>query len=699
MLQNFHLPPLRWTVSLFCLALHCSLSGQPKADSLSLVPLPEQLYQHQLEQLVEEGQLEEEGEFILQNLSLPISLNEASEEELSQLGILTPLQITHFLNYRASAGQLIAIYELQVIPYFDMATIKALLPFVSLDRQIDDFHQPFSQMLRKGKKALYLRWSRFLEPQKGYSGNGSSSYLGDPDYFSFRFRHQHSNRLSYGLVGEKDRGEPFFKHSNRYGFDFYSVHFFLRNYSSQLKALAIGDFKASFGQGLLLYQGYSGGKSALATSLKKANRPLAPHQSTGEGQFFRGLGATVVFAQNWQATAFLAFQPQDAHTETDELDGATIIRTLYNDGLHRTVAEQRRKRASRLFTMGQQLQWHKSTLQLSLNTLWTRFGHSVRPEWKPYRQFQFKGQHQFHTSVDYSFLYKNAHFFGEFAVAQNGAVASLHSILLGLGPKMELAIAHRWYAKNYQAFFANAFGAGSNVSNENGIYLGLSLRPAKNWKLSVYTDLWRHPWLRYQVDAPSTGRDYRIRITHFKKRRYEVYLEGRDQTRMTNSPDSVLHSNHLLEQRSVQLRFHYNQNLNKALELRTRIDRGFTRLQGSMPQQGFSAFQDVLFRPLQFPLSFTFRFAIFDTQSYDQRFYNYENNLLNSFSIPAYYNRGSRWYLNLRYKANRNWTIEGRIAQTRWENQLSIGSGLEETVGPVKTEISFQIRYQVAQKK
>ena len=63
----------------------------------------------------------------------PINLNEATEEDLHDLGLLTDIQIINFLNYRQQAGDLIAIYELQAVQGFDMQSIRRILPFVGLD--------------------------------------------------------------------------------------------------------------------------------------------------------------------------------------------------------------------------------------------------------------------------------------------------------------------------------------------------------------------------------------------------------------------------------------------------------------------------------------------------------------------------------------------------------------------------------------
>jgi hypothetical protein len=211
--------------------------------------------------------------------------------------------------------------------------------------------------------------------------------------------------------------------------------------------------------------------------------------------------------------------------------------------------------------------------------------------------------------------------------------------------------------------------------------------------MSGYFDLWRHPWLRFNTDAPSGGYEYRFRIRHFKKRTYEVYLEVRDEVKGRNITVFDTKTDWPIPSRIFQARLHLAYNLSKSLEWRSRIDIGFADNELHELRRGFAIYQDLLYRPIGFPLSFTTRFALFDTDGYAIRFYAYENNLLYSFSIPAYYNRGSRFYLNLRYKGIRNMTLEARIAQTYWWDQDKFGSGLEEIDGPVRTQVAAQLKY------
>ncbi|MFK7807070.1 MAG: hypothetical protein AB8F74_04635, partial [Saprospiraceae bacterium] len=61
--------------------------------------------------------------------------------------------------------------------------------------------------------------------------------------------------------------------------------------------------------------------------------------------------------------------------------------------------------------------------------------------------------------------------------------------------------------------------------------------------------------------------------------------------------------------------------------------------------------------------------------------------------IPAYYNRGSRYYLNLKYRATRRMVLEFRVARTHWVDEEFFGTGLERIDGNKRTEVKAQMRY------
>jgi hypothetical protein len=55
--------------------------------------------------------------------------------------------------------------------------------------------------------------------------------------------------------------------------------------------------------------------------------------------------------------------------------------------------------------------------------------------------------------------------------------------------------------------------------------------------------------------------------------------------------------------------------------------------------------QDINLRFRKFPVSMWIRYAIFNTGGYDSGLYTWENDLLNSFSIPVLYGTGNRAYI------------------------------------------------------
>lgn len=680
----------------------CTTAQQP--DSLAFDP-PDAL-QERIEDFLQNT--DSEGNFDFNTLferledfkAEPINLNKATEPILRELGLLSDAQILDLLSYRQLAGDLISIYELQAIPSYDLATIRRILPYVSVRGSLDDYQIPLSEMLKNGRDEIFIRWSRILEKQKGFSKDAQSRYLGDPNQLYVRYRHAYGTRLSFGITAEKDRGEEFFKGSNRQGFDFYSAHLFARDLNRMIRAVALGDYSISLGQGLTVYTGFGIGKSGSPLSLKRTGRALSPYTSANEVNFFRGAATTLSFSKNWEASAFFSSRMRDGNlivsNDTTDLDAdIRSFSALDLDGLHRTPSEIADEKVLRQTTVGGNLKWKNNFSSVAINAVYEFFDKKLERRIQPYNRFFFNSNRLLNASLDYSLLWRNFNFFGETAMSDNGAVATLNGLLMGLDRAVDLALLYRRFPRDYQALNANPFAETSGTNNESGFYVGTEMRPIKNWTLSAYFDAWQHPWLRFNVDAPSRGWEYRTRLSYELRRRLRAYVEVREEVKEANAVKPENKVDVLVENRIFQTRLHVENQLTKFLELRSRIDWGFSQSGNSARSKGFAVYQDVLYRPLEFPLAFTMRFSIFDTQGFGTRFYAYENDVLYNFSIPAYYNRGTRFYINFRYRMNQKITLEWRIAQTYWANQPTIGSGSEEINGRNRTQTSAQLRWKL----
>ncbi len=633
----------------------------------------------------------------------PLNVNLAGREELEDLNLLTAIQVNDLLQYRKEFGDLIALEELQSITSFDLNTIQRILPFLQISGGLDDYNVPIPTMLSSGKNELYLRWRRVLETQKGYKtkADGSpASFLGDPNKLYMRYKHSFENRLSYGFTAEKDEGEEFFKGSNQQGFDFYSAHIALKNASKLVKDLVIGDFNASFGQGLILFSGFSNGKGAEVMDIKRGARAVRAYTSVNEFNYMRGAAATLGLTDHIELTTFVSYRKRDANlgaTDTTDLDNDILFFTsLQSSGLHRTLGEIEDEASIKQFVTGGSVKYKTDTWHVAVNGLYNKLDRDLVRNPLPYNQFYFSGNQLLNTSIDYSFLYQNFNFFGETAISDNGKIATTNGVLIGLDRDMDLAILYRKFAKDYQALDSNPFQESSGGRNESGLYLGLEIRPSNHWKIKTYFDIYQHPWLRSAADAPSKGNDFRTRIIYFQKRKFEAFLELRREQKELNAPISteVSKTDILVKYSLSQARLFFSNKVSKSLELRSNIGYGVFNDGVNKKSSGIVLYQDIIYKPMTFPLHFTTRFAIYDTGGSQIRYYAYENNLLYVYGIPAYYNKGTRFYINLRYKGIRNLTLEARYAQTYWSNKDTFSSGFSEIDGPSRSELSAQIKYQ-----
>ena len=93
------------------------------------------------------------------------------------------------------------------------------------------------------------------------------------------------------------------------------------------------------------------------------------------------------------------------------------------------------------------------------------------------------------------------------------------------------------------------------------------------------------------------------------------------------------------------------------------------------------------------PLAGNIRLQYFETDGYNSRLYAYENDVLYSFSIPVFYGKGYRYYINVNYDLTRKLTIWARVSQYLYPQQITTGSGLDKLNKNHKTEVRLQVLY------
>jgi hypothetical protein len=631
----------------------------------------------------------------------PLNVNAATAEELAELDILSGLQVQSFIAYRKLLGKLVNRYELQAIPAWDIATIKKILPFIMVD---DDKNlvEHLQDRWTGGDGILITRYGKMLEKSKGYdkpAAAGINYYLGSRDKIFLRYTYNYKNLLQWGLLADKDAGEQFFKGYQRQGFDFYSFHFFARKLGI-VKALAVGDFTVNFAQGLIQWQSLAFKKSADVLAIKRQAAVLRPYNSAGEYNFQRGAGITLQKA-NWETTWFASFRKISANTVPDTAIGDEAVSSFLTSGYHRTAAENEDRNSLRQTALGANLQYQGGNWHAGISSIHYHFSKPVQKADIPYNLFALQGSSLTNTSADYSYTWRNMHVFGEAAMDNTFNKAFLNGAIISLDAKADVSIVYRKISSAYQSVNANAFTENTYPVNENGLYTGLSVRPVASLQLNAYADVFRFPWLKYRVDAPSAGKDYLIQATYTPNKRVELYIRYSNEAKMINQPGAATTSIvDLVPQRDLRLQAAIVANKEITLRQRTEL-LWYNSGAATSAGQGFLSYLEAYYKPYRKPWQGNMRLQYFETDGYNERIYTYEADLPYNYSIPFYYDKGFSYYFNISWDASRfinrkkkkpvgmNCCL--RWMQTIYPGKTSVGTGLDETTGNHHSEIKFQL--------
>lgn len=624
-----------------------------------------------------------------------INLNKTSREQLQELYFLNPLQINALLDHIAVNGKLINTLELQSIDGFDLETIQRLLYFADINIPTGFENFSFKSLLKDGRNDLLMRYNRYLETPFSYSIPDSSSkshYLGTPERLYARYRFTFSNNIQFSFNMEKDPGEQIWNHNlGHSGPDFVSSSLFIKDLN-RFKKIVIGDYSLQFGQGLTLWSGLSFGKGADIFTVVKQDLGLKPYTSVNEFSYFRGIATQINFG-SFDFTPFISSIRLDAGTSLNPLTNAEDISALQQTGLHRTANELKNKGRIAQTVFGGNLQFNIGKLSLGLTAYHSQYSENFAEGKALYNQFDFSGNQLTNVGFNYSFTYRNTYFFGEIGHSLNSGLAYINGLISSLSPTVSLVLFYRNYQKNYYSFYNQGIGEGSTAVNEKGFYSGLQIKPNTKVEIDFYADLFKFPWLKFGVDAPSNGYDIFSQLNYLPNKTtrftFRYQFQNKQQNNVNNTATNVLA---FVKKSNYRAEMAYQ--ISKAVSLRNRIEMVQYHEESLKIKYGFLAFQDLNYQPLNSRLSGNMRCAIFQTDDFDTRIYTYESDVLYGFSIPAFQNKGVRYYLNARYNLKKGVDFWLKFSLTQYQNQNTVGSGLDLIQGNHRSELKAQVRFQ-----
>jgi len=712
--------------------------AQIAIDTLSTEALNNLLIE-QVERLAEDSDDDAEFEDLLENYIFfsenPVNINSDEVMRLVELRLLSAFQYEELQKYRRFYGDFMFLDELEMVEGFDEQTLAIIRPLLIIEKDRNKDKLSFRNMARYGKHQLVGRYEQVLERQQGYLPiddsalltKPNSRYLGSPQKLQFKYTYNYKNKVRAGFTLEKDAGEMFFTDkvsdtiqkllgkNYRRGFDFIGFHLYAKDLGI-VKAAALGDYQLAFGQGLTLWSGMSFGKAGAGSSVMKQGRGITPKGSASEYGFMRGAAVTLGGGP-FSGTIFYSNRWVDANiSAVDTIESeAEFVSSLQETGYHRTIGELQDRHAIRQQVVGGHLAYAIAHFEVgyTANHTWLSAPLQLKPS--HYNQFYFQGQRLTNQGIDFKYVKGKYAVFGEASMSYNHGTkvpepvegpTSIHpgvstgsttldfAGLVGLTVKpagyLNFTIMYRDYGKAYQNLLGNAFGEGSRNQGQRGIYLGVEAAPAPYWNILAYADHFQFTWLTSQVNAPSRGHDYYLRISHSFNRRANAYLQFRSKTKMKNSTDAFVFSHYPIFYTKNAVRFNINYQIGRDFHFSNKAEYAHYRNDDGTNEHGYFLCQDIAYKPENKPFSLTFRYAIFDAKDYNARIYAYENDVLYSFSVPALYGKGMRIYLLGKVKLFNALTLYARIGRTIYSDRDEVGSGLTLIEGNHKTDLKVE---------
>ncbi len=618
----------------------------------------------------------------------PMNINTASEEELLVLPFLTEEQAREILYYRKVNGDLLSLGELIAIRSLDAETREWIRLFCYAAPK-EKTKASLDNLLKYADHELTMRSDIPLYRKAGYKDVADSIlekspnkvYRGSKYYHSLRYRLSSMNRLDIGLQMEKDPGER--------GVDYLSGYAVLKD-MGWLKTLALGNYRVSFGQGLVVNTGTSFGKLMTLNSLGRMDRGIYRHSSTSETGYFSGAATTVELTRILRMSAFVSSRKEDG-TMTKDSSGISSLKT---DGLHRTHLEHSKKGNVRTTTTGGNIHLGIGDFDVSLTGVYTHYSIPLRPKHDTpaslYRYFNAQGSDFAAYSVAYAYALPSLSFRGETATSSSGGCATINSLQWQAGGQHRLTAIHRYYSADYVAVNGHSFGENDKPQNEHGLYLGWTTTMIPNTTMETYADIVYFPWRKYQVSSDSYGVDGMVQLTHRASK--SVSLSARYKFKSKQKDFSVSETRkQLVHHCSHSTRLQCNISVSPSLSLRTTISGILKTIQTETSAKGMLVNQHIGWQEEGRGIRTALDVTYFNTDGYDSRISIYEPSLLHTFGFRQLYDHGIRSSALLSLPLCKQHILRARFGSTYYFNRHSIGTGLELISHKHREDIQVQL--------
>lgn len=621
---------------------------------------------------------EEMHEILSELENRPIDINNSNEDDLRQIPFLTEIEIYQIIQHRKRYGKFQTFYELKHLPNFTIEKIKKVLPYLTITTENSE--KSLNIILREHNHQISTLYQRNLPLKKGYKSinNKEPYYQGDPNKYIVKYRFNASNTFYLGYAGEKDAGEPIWNKKNKI-FDFHTIYFQISQYK-MIKSLCIGDYKANFGQGLIIGTSSLFGKSSNTVHPQNQKQGINRYTSLNENNYLRGLGITLTH-KKWDYSLFLSHRKKDANLS---YKGITSFKT---DGMHRSINELEKKGNTSESIIGCNVKYRNDNVEIGGTFMYYQYSDTLAPSEQLYLTHRIKETDKhLNGGIHYKFTLGRFFIYGECAIDKAGNFATLNAATFSPTSRLSFMILHRNYQPEYQSMFGNGFGENSRIENEKGLYLGWRILPFKRITISAYADLYRFPWAKYGIDRSSYGKDFLIHLNHNTSENLKMELRYKWKGKSEK------------EECKQSLRYNLKGNI-KRFSIQTQAETNYFEKENNS-SLGWIIAQDIQFKSRQGKFSSYLRYAYFNASNYNNRIYLYEKDNTNGFSMPMHYGEGSRIAVNFGWKIKNKLQIHLNANTTIYtDGRDKCGSNYEESRGNKTGQIKCYLKWNFGGRK
>lgn len=613
----------------------------------------------------------------------PVNLNTATREELERMPFLTASQVEDILFYIYRYGQLKSMSELTLISSIGwyQRQLMSCFFYVADDGSKPDFPS-LKNIAQYGKHEVMGMLKVPFYERKG-DASGTGGYLGYPYKHGLRYQFRYGNSVKLVFVASQDAGEPFFGGRNTMGYDFYSFYLQVKNLG-RWKNITLGRYRLNAGLGLILNNDFGFGKLSALTSLGRSSSCIIRgHSSRSSANYLQGAAATYTLLKGLELTGFLSYRQIDA---TLSADGGGI-KTILKTGLHRTVNEIAKQKVASNTLVGGNISYRHQGWHIGGTAFYTSFSLPLTPNKSQlYKRFAPEGNAFWNASISYGYISHRLTLSGETATGDCGSIATLNAASYLCSDHFTLMALHRFYSARYYSLFSNSFSEGSDVQDENGVYLGFTWIPALHWSITAYSDFAYFAWPKYQTRESTQSWDNLVNILFQPSRVLTVGGRFRYKDKAGTTTGRLrLYATISQKRWSAKTSFDYTMSQAEST----------MKNEGDELSKGYMVSEHIGWEWKWKQLKGTLRGCLgyFHTSDFASRIYAYEPGLLYQMSFGSYYGEGIRYALVARSEIGSHLLLIAKLGTTDYFDRSHISSGLQEISRSSQTDLEIQVKW------